>query len=179
MNASARAPVSLPDSNQENLGYATKLIAAHACSTGARGINDIKDVPSPCISVCRVDADSGWCDGCLRTLDTPPHHTTPHHTPPHCTTPYCTLPHCTTPHHTTLAVNEGQGVLQLRLKVGNYHQGIRLKVPPLYPEEGVAIEFLSSNFPKDMQYMFRCQGERTYIQHSALMLSLMGTALAA
>ena len=68
MNASARAPVSLPDSNQENLGYATKLIAAHACSTGARGINDIKDVPSPCISVCRVDADSGWCDGCLRTL---------------------------------------------------------------------------------------------------------------
>jgi hypothetical protein len=75
-------------------------------------------------------------------------------------------------------VNEGQGVLQLRLKVGNYHQGIRLKVPPLYPEEGVAIEFLSSNFPKDIQYMFRCQGEQTYIQHGVLMLSLMETALA-
>lgn len=81
-------------------------------------------------------------------------------------------------HHTPLAVNEGQGVLQLRLKVSNYHQGIRLKVPPLYPEEGVAIEFLSSNFPKEMQYMFRCQGERTYKQHSVLMLSLMGTAQA-
>lgn len=26
-------------------------------------------VPSPCISVCRMDARSGWCEGCLRTLD--------------------------------------------------------------------------------------------------------------
>ena len=26
-------------------------------------------VPSPCISICRIDAASGWCEGCLRTLD--------------------------------------------------------------------------------------------------------------
>ena len=26
-------------------------------------------VPSPCISVCKMDADSGWCEGCLRTID--------------------------------------------------------------------------------------------------------------
>jgi predicted Fe-S protein YdhL (DUF1289 family) len=26
-------------------------------------------LPSPCISVCRMDAASGWCEGCLRTLD--------------------------------------------------------------------------------------------------------------
>ena len=26
-------------------------------------------VPSPCVSVCRMDADSGLCQGCLRTLD--------------------------------------------------------------------------------------------------------------
>jgi predicted Fe-S protein YdhL (DUF1289 family) len=26
-------------------------------------------VPSPCISVCRIDAASGWCEGCTRTLD--------------------------------------------------------------------------------------------------------------
>ncbi|MBG6079606.1 putative Fe-S protein YdhL (DUF1289 family) [Rubrivivax gelatinosus] len=26
-------------------------------------------VPSPCIDVCRMDAASGWCEGCLRTLD--------------------------------------------------------------------------------------------------------------
>ena len=25
--------------------------------------------PSPCINVCRMDARSGWCEGCLRTLD--------------------------------------------------------------------------------------------------------------
>ena len=29
----------------------------------------IAPVQSPCISVCRMDAASGWCLGCLRTLD--------------------------------------------------------------------------------------------------------------
>lgn len=27
------------------------------------------DVPSPCISVCRMDDSTGWCEGCLRTID--------------------------------------------------------------------------------------------------------------
>jgi hypothetical protein len=26
-------------------------------------------VPSPCTEVCRIDPQSGWCEGCLRTLD--------------------------------------------------------------------------------------------------------------
>ena len=26
-------------------------------------------VPSPCINVCRMDASTGWCEGCFRTLD--------------------------------------------------------------------------------------------------------------
>ncbi|WP_252374209.1 DUF1289 domain-containing protein [Hydrogenophaga sp. 2FB] len=26
-------------------------------------------VPSPCISICRMNAASGWCEGCYRTLD--------------------------------------------------------------------------------------------------------------
>lgn len=26
-------------------------------------------IPSPCISVCQMEARSGWCEGCLRTLD--------------------------------------------------------------------------------------------------------------
>jgi len=26
-------------------------------------------VPSPCISICRIDPASGWCEGCLRTID--------------------------------------------------------------------------------------------------------------
>ena len=29
----------------------------------------IPAVPSPCISICRMDEASGWCEGCLRTLD--------------------------------------------------------------------------------------------------------------
>lgn len=28
-----------------------------------------RGVPSPCTSVCRMHAPSGWCEGCLRTLD--------------------------------------------------------------------------------------------------------------
>ena len=28
-----------------------------------------RDLPSPCTSVCRIEADSGLCAGCLRTLD--------------------------------------------------------------------------------------------------------------
>ena len=26
-------------------------------------------VPSPCINICRMDAATGWCEGCQRTLD--------------------------------------------------------------------------------------------------------------
>ena len=26
-------------------------------------------IPSPCISVCKMDERTGWCEGCLRTLD--------------------------------------------------------------------------------------------------------------
>jgi predicted Fe-S protein YdhL (DUF1289 family) len=28
-----------------------------------------ENLPSPCISVCRMDEASGLCEGCLRTLD--------------------------------------------------------------------------------------------------------------
>ncbi len=24
---------------------------------------------SPCINVCRMDPDTGWCEGCLRNID--------------------------------------------------------------------------------------------------------------
>ena len=39
----------------------------------ARHVRAMQDanamLPSPCISVCRMDAASGLCEGCLRTLD--------------------------------------------------------------------------------------------------------------
>ena len=35
----------------------------------ARQVDASDFVPSPCISVCRMDAASGLCEGCYRTLD--------------------------------------------------------------------------------------------------------------
>jgi len=37
-----------------------------------RAVSDLDDpnrIASPCISVCEIDAASGFCVGCLRTLD--------------------------------------------------------------------------------------------------------------
>lgn len=39
-----------------------KLAALDALPPGA-------PVPSPCNNVCRIDPASGWCEGCLRTLE--------------------------------------------------------------------------------------------------------------
>jgi predicted Fe-S protein YdhL (DUF1289 family) len=30
---------------------------------------NLDDVPSPCVEVCRMDARTGYCEGCLRTID--------------------------------------------------------------------------------------------------------------
>lgn len=27
------------------------------------------DAPSPCVDVCRMNAATGWCEGCFRTID--------------------------------------------------------------------------------------------------------------
>ena len=32
-------------------------------------MNEQTVAPSPCTNVCRIDERSGWCEGCLRTLD--------------------------------------------------------------------------------------------------------------
>jgi predicted Fe-S protein YdhL (DUF1289 family) len=29
----------------------------------------VADVPSPCISICRMNPESGFCEGCLRTIE--------------------------------------------------------------------------------------------------------------
>jgi len=28
-----------------------------------------RPLPSPCLSICRIDEDAGWCEGCARTLE--------------------------------------------------------------------------------------------------------------
>ncbi len=43
---------------------AAKLIRDRAAELDADD-----DVPSPCISVCTMNPDTGWCNGCYRTLD--------------------------------------------------------------------------------------------------------------
>jgi len=35
----------------------------------AHTVDAAADVPSPCISVCRMSAATGWCEGCFRTRD--------------------------------------------------------------------------------------------------------------
>ena len=46
------------------MNSARELLLEHA-----RGLDAAGAVPSPCISVCRMDAATGWCEGCFRTLD--------------------------------------------------------------------------------------------------------------
>jgi len=41
-----------------------RAAVVHASSFGAPG-----SVPSPCVSVCRMDAERRFCEGCLRTID--------------------------------------------------------------------------------------------------------------
>ncbi len=58
--------------NEEVPGFnsrAIKSIATRARVYWAGGQFNAKNVPSPCSSVCVMDEASGWCKGCLRTLD--------------------------------------------------------------------------------------------------------------
>jgi len=45
---------------------AARLIRERALQVRAAADDD---VPSPCLSICRMEAATGWCEGCLRTLD--------------------------------------------------------------------------------------------------------------
>ncbi|CAG2126694.1 DUF1289 domain-containing protein [Cupriavidus plantarum] len=35
----------------------------------AQAAQQVSPVPSPCINICRMDAATGYCEGCLRTID--------------------------------------------------------------------------------------------------------------
>jgi predicted Fe-S protein YdhL (DUF1289 family) len=47
------------------LQNAMKKLAARAVLAGSTA----EKVPSPCLSVCRMDGRAGVCEGCLRTID--------------------------------------------------------------------------------------------------------------
>ena len=44
---------------------ATQAIAKNAALAGATA----ESVPSPCVSVCRMDLQREYCEGCLRSID--------------------------------------------------------------------------------------------------------------
>ena len=49
-----------------------KTIASHACHISEKGEFDPESqtpVPSPCVSVCCLNAERTYCEGCFRTLD--------------------------------------------------------------------------------------------------------------
>jgi predicted Fe-S protein YdhL (DUF1289 family) len=52
------------DEEKTTRQHANNLLAARIRTVSASG--DM--VPSPCISVCRISADTGMCEGCYRTL---------------------------------------------------------------------------------------------------------------
>ena len=54
------------------MNSAIKMLAARACQTSTSGIFEADsqgDVPSPCVSVCRMTPDRSHCEGCYRSLD--------------------------------------------------------------------------------------------------------------
>ena len=49
--------------------HAMEILTKKAMVVRASGHNDDEPVPSPCVSVCKMDAERVFCTGCLRTLD--------------------------------------------------------------------------------------------------------------
>ncbi|QEZ45351.1 DUF1289 domain-containing protein [Cupriavidus oxalaticus] len=48
---------------------AAATLAALAAELAAQAARLETPVPSPCRNVCRMDAASGYCEGCLRTIE--------------------------------------------------------------------------------------------------------------
>lgn len=49
--------------------HAHVLLAKRHLQVSGRSYSDDETVPSPCVSVCRLDLSGRLCEGCLRTLD--------------------------------------------------------------------------------------------------------------
>ncbi len=54
-----------PVEAQISQNHAIELVSFKAASI--RG--ETQNIPSPCISICRMSADNGWCEGCFRSRD--------------------------------------------------------------------------------------------------------------
>ena len=58
-----------PKTDTTVVTHAMKILTKKAMVVLASDHNDDKPVPSPCVSVCKMDAEGVFCTGCLRTLD--------------------------------------------------------------------------------------------------------------
>jgi hypothetical protein len=58
-----------------------------------------------------------------------------------------------------IGAKEKEGLIQLRLQQGQYRQTVHLRVPEMYPEEGVVVDIVQSSFPGDVAHMFQSQAE--------------------
>ena len=58
-----------PKTDTTVVTHAMEILTKKAIAVMASGQNDEKPVPSPCVSVCKMDAEGVFCTGCLRTLD--------------------------------------------------------------------------------------------------------------
>lgn len=58
-----------PQTDMTVVTHAMKILTQKAMVVLASSHNDDEPVPSPCVSVCKMDAEGVFCTGCLRTLD--------------------------------------------------------------------------------------------------------------
>ena len=62
-------PSHLPQTDMTVVTHAMEILTKKAMAVLASDHNYDKPVPSPCVSVCKMDAEGVFCTGCLRTLD--------------------------------------------------------------------------------------------------------------
>lgn len=58
--------ISLPEATAVDPAVRARALLLERAATVARGL---PDVPSPCVSVCRMNADRSFCEGCFRSID--------------------------------------------------------------------------------------------------------------
>ena len=58
--------ISLPEATAVDPAVRARALLLERAATVAHGL---PDVPSPCVSVCRMNADRSFCEGCFRSID--------------------------------------------------------------------------------------------------------------
>ena len=58
-----------PKTDMTVMTHAMEILTKKTMAVLASDHNDDEPVPSPCVSVCKMDAEGAFCTGCLRTLD--------------------------------------------------------------------------------------------------------------